>query len=404
MFKNKNGSWYFKIKKIKYDLKFLLFKRTKQIGFFKSFEEINFLQRIQISENQLSTSYAPKCINSTTLFQEVLLNNISAYKIKAARILLNTNAVYMPIDKTMYHEMWNDKEDILYLDYSSKNIFRHNINQVRFSHKLANDVIDKGIFLGCTFVTNYYHFLLELVARVAYFERIPNAKNYPILISDKVLEIESFKSIINIFFNGYQVKYLNDTYIYEIKEAWYLTSPNSNLPNIKCGTKFEIRHTKLRLESVQFLRNKCFDYVLNSPRVEKIYNKIFIKRKSDLRGYNQDEIVNCATKYGFHCVYFEELSFVEQVKTMQYADYVIGPTGAAWTNLVFSKEGAKGLIWMGSNWGNISMFSTLAKMVNFDLNYIVYDSLSDDYHEKFELDLCLFEDNLKQVLTLKKVL
>jgi capsular polysaccharide biosynthesis protein len=399
MFKNKNGSWYFKVKKIKYDLKFFLFKRTKQIGFFKSFEEIKFLQRIQISENQLSTSYAPKCINKTFLYQEVLLNNIIAYKIQTARILLNTNAVYTPIDKTMYHEMWHDKEDVLYLDYSSKNIFRHNTNQVRFSHKLANEILDKGIFLGCTFVSNYYHFLLELVARVAYLKQIPNAKNYPILISDKVLKFESFKSIINIFFTGYQVQYLDDSFIYEIKEVWYLTSPNSNLPNIKYGTKFEIRHTKLRLESVQYLRKKCFDYVFNLPKDSNTYNKIFIKRKSNVRGYNQDEIVNCATKYGFNSVYFEELSFVEQVRIMQHADYVIGPTGAAWTNLVFAKEGAKGLIWMGSNWGNVSMFSTLAKMVNFDLNYIIYDSLSVDYHEEFELDLCEFEDNLKQVLT-----
>ena len=45
------------------------------------------------------------------------------------------------------------------------------------------------------------------------------------------------------------------------------------------------------------------------------------------------------------------------------------------------------------------MFSTLAKMVNFDLNYIIYDSLSVNYHEKFALDLDLFENNLKMLLT-----
>lgn len=399
MFQIKNSARYFKIKKIKYDLKFLLFKRTKQIGFFRNIEEIKFLNKIQISENQLSTSFAPKCINNTILFQDVLLNNITAYKIQKARILLNTNAVYTPVDNTLYCEMWHDKDDALYLDYTSKNIFRHDLNQVRFSHKLADDVIVKGIFLGCTFVTNYYHFLLELVSRVAYLAHIPNAKNYPILISDKVLEIESFKSIINIFFNDYKIKYLNDSLIYEIKEVWYLTSPNSNLPNIKYGNKFEIRHTKLRVESVQFLRNKCFDYIINSNKNVKTYSKIFIKRKSDIRGYNQDEISNCASKYGFHSVYFEELSFEEQVKIMQHADYVIGATGAAWTNLIFAKEQAKGLIWMGSNWGNVSMFSTIAKMVNFDLNYFIFDSLSLDYHEKFAIDLDLFENNLKLLLT-----
>jgi hypothetical protein len=49
--------------------------------------------------------------------------------------------------------------------------------------------------------------------------------------------------------------------------------------------------------------------------------------------------------------------------------------------------------WDVSSWPQRYQYSS------FDLNYIIYDSLSVDYHEEFELDLCEFEDNLKQVLT-----
>lgn len=399
MFINKNGSWYFRIKKIKYDFKFLFLKRTKQIGFFKDIDDIVYSNKIQISDNQIGKSFPPKQSNITDSHQDVTLNNIIAYNLKEARILLNTNTVYMPVNNTLYYEKWHDNEDELVFDYSSKSVIRHNLEYVRFNHLLADKNIEYGIFLGCTFIANYYHFLLEMVARVAYLNFIPNAKNIPILISDKVLEIESFKNIIEIFFKNYKIKYLNDNYIYEVNDLWYLTSPNTNLPNIKYGNKFQLNHTKIRLESVQFLRKNSIDYVSNLNLTIKNNNKIFIKRKSDIRGFNQDEIANCAINYGFKCIYFEDLNFMEQVAIMQHADFVIGATGAAWTNLIFAKEGAKGLIWMGSNWGNVAMFSTLAKMVNFDLNYIIYDSLSVNYHEKFALDLDLFENNLKMLLT-----
>jgi hypothetical protein len=399
MFKNENGSCYYRIKKIKYDFKFLFLKRTKQIGYFKAIEDINYTNKIQISENQVGESFPPKQIGTYYPPQGVILNNIIAYNLKKTRILLNTNAVYMPVNNTLFYEKWHDKKDELVFDYSSKSIIKHNLDQVRFNHKKADKKIENGIFLGCTFITNYYHFLLEMVARVAYLHVIPNAENIPILISDKVLEIESFKNIIEIFFKNYQIKYLNDNYIYEVNDLWYLTSPNTNLPNIKYGNKFELNHTKIRLESVQYIRKNSIDYVSDLSLTVKNYSKIFIKRKSDIRSFNQDEIINCAINYGFNCVFFEDLNFMEQVTIMQHADYVIGATGAAWTNLIFAKEGAKGLIWMGSNWGNVSMFSTLAKMVNFDLNYIIFDSLTVDYHEKFELDLNLFENNLKMLLT-----
>ena len=402
MLKNKNKLWYFK-KKIMWDLKFLFSKRTKQISFFKDIDDINYSNKIQISENQLGKSFPPKQRghSGSSSAQDVTLNNIIAYNLKNTRILLSTNTVFMPVNNTLFYEKWHDNKDKLVVDYTSngKSIIKHNLEQVCFNHLMANKKIENGIFLGCTFITNYYHFFLEMVARVEYLHLIPNAENTPILISDKVLEKESFKNIIEIFFKNYQIKYLNDNYIYKVNNLWYLTSPNTNLPNIKYGNFFELNHTKIRLESVQFLRKKSIDYVSNLSLTVKNNNKIFIKRKSYIRGFNQEEIANCAINYGFDCVYFEDLNFMEQVAIMQHADYVIGATGAAWTNLIFAKEGAKGLIWMGSNWGNISMFSTLAKMVNFDLNYIIYDSLSVDYHEKFALDLNLFENNLKMLLT-----
>ena len=107
MLKNKNELWYFK-KKIKWDLKFLFSKRTKQISFFKDIDDINYSNKIQISENQLGKSFPPKQrghIGSSSS-QDVTLNNIIAYNLKNTRILLSTNTVFMPVNNTLFYEKW----------------------------------------------------------------------------------------------------------------------------------------------------------------------------------------------------------------------------------------------------------------------------------------------------------
>jgi capsular polysaccharide biosynthesis protein len=279
-------------------------------------------------------------------------------------------------------------------DYTSKDVARHNQNKVILKHTLSKDKIESALFLGCNFPTNYYHFLLELVSRIAYIESIPDHKKLPILITEKVLQFESLKKIIEIFFQDYTIIYLNENCAYEVNNLWYITSPNTVLPNVLYGGEFEAKYAKIRPESIDYLRNKSINFFKTDYKTTKIISKIFIKRKSETRSYNQNEIEECALNYGFESIYFEDLSFEEQVFILQNADYVVGPTGAAWTNLIFAKAGAKGLIWAGSNWGNASVFSTLAEIVNFDLNYMFFESKSKNHHENYTLNLQFFEQNL----------
>jgi capsular polysaccharide biosynthesis protein len=313
---------------------------------------------------------------------------------------LNSNAIYSKKNNTVYYENWNDQNETQICDYSSKEIVNHNENKAIIKYKISTERLNKAIFLGCTFPSSYYHFLVELISRTAYLSQIPNSKNLPIIISNSILQYDSLTTISSIFLKDYKVIYLNNEYSYEVDDLWYITSPNSLVPNIKKGGKFEAKHSKIRPESILYLRHKCFEFLNFEPVKITTHSKIFIKRKANARTYNQDEIENSAKKYGFQSVYFEDLTFSEQLKTINNADYIIGATGAAWTNLIFAKNGGKGLIWAESNWENLSMFSTIASIVNFDLNYMIFNSKTNDYHENYILELDVFENNLKKLLYL----
>ena len=71
-------------------------------------------------------------------------------------------------------------------------------------------------------------------------------------------------------------------------------------------------------------------------------------------------------------MFMEELSLKNQIELVSNAEVIAGPTGAAWTNLIFCRERTKCLCWMSDGYGDFSAFSNLAKIVGADLRYITY--------------------------------
>ena len=98
----------------------------------------------------------------------------------------------------------------------------------------------------------------------------------------------------------------------------------------------------------------------------------------------------------------EDLSFTEQVRTVYHADFIVGPTGAAWTNLIFCKAGTKTLCWMAEEIGDFSAFSTIAHLLNVDMRYLTYKSgvkmTSDLYFHDYHIDIDLIENGLYELL------
>ncbi len=86
----------------------------------------------------------------------------------------------------------------------------------------------------------------------------------------------------------------------------------------------------------------------------------------------------------------EELSLKEQILLISNAEMIAGPTGAAWTNLIFCREGTKCLCWMADGYGEFSAFSNLARIVGADLRYVIHrtgaKSTGELYYSSYHLD------------------
>ena len=155
----------------------------------------------------------------------------------------------------------------------------------------------------------------------------------------------------------------------------------------KRKNKKKIRAKKICLENLD----------LTKVKTEKV-EKVFIARKSQFRKYNEAEIIKVAKDFGFQEVFFEDLNIHEQIFMVQNAKYITGPSGAAWTNLLFADSNAKGLTWLSSVWGDFSVYSTMAKIIGFDLNYYIYPQVTEDFHEDYILNPKIFAQHLKTLL------
>lgn len=341
-------------------------------------------------------AYGPHYIGRKQSTESVRLPEIHYYVFERARVSVNSSSVIL-----------NDKQVIIdrapVLDQSKCNyaggqIIAHGGNTalVRLGKSTH---IEKGIFLGGNGTSNYYHWMIEILPKLEFLSKLPeHYQNYPLLVSDDIVRIPSFREILDLFAHGCEPIVLNKHLSYVVDELVYINSP-SNIPfNLVGNQKAKPSDCAIDSLSINYVRKVALQHALRVTALSNYPKKIFLCRKSGIRNYNQDEVFNYLADLGFKKIFLEDLSFMEQVKTIHQADFIVGPTGAAWTNLIFCKSGAKGLCWMADETGDFSAFSSIAGMTGVDLRYVTYQSdvrsTQELYFKDYYIALSMIEKGL----------
>jgi len=123
--------------------------------------------------------------------------------------------------------------------------------------------------------------------------------------------------------------------------------------------------------------------------------RIFLTRKSTKkRHYNESEVWGVLKEYGFEVVAPETYTFCEQMALFNNADYIVGGSGAAFTNLLFCHSGCK-VICFRSIRNYSPIFSTIANIVDVKMRYLagISDSTVD-----LHADYIVSTDKLKKMI------
>lgn len=337
-------------------------------------------------------SYSPRYIGTEQTKQPIITPSISAYRFENATISPINSAITLDKNITILTRIPSMIDGSA--DYSGGNIIAHGSRKVLL-RKFNTEKIQHGIAITGSSDTNYYHWILEVLSKLQYIKQLPNHySNYPIIISEKVQEIPSIKEFFNLFNMKNEIIYLKSIQQYRINELIYITPPNYLAPNMALGEKYQANHCYITKESILFLKKIALSqYKKTNNSLSP--QRIFLARKPFIRSYNQDEVMSLLTKYGFVVIYLEELSFEKQVELMQHAEFIIGSTGAAWTNLIFVNSGIKALTWIAKESGDFAGYSSLAHHVDIQLDFITYTAGNQDsrglYFSPYTIDCKMIE-------------
>jgi capsular polysaccharide biosynthesis protein len=337
----------------------------------------------ELEENKIITfkekcngfSYSPHFLGSVQNKQPIVIPSISAYKFENASISPINSAITLNNNLTILTRVPSMEDGCA--DYSGGSIIAHGIKRVLLS-KLKNEKIKRGIAITGSNDTNYYHWILEVLSKLQYIKQLPDHySNYPIMISEKAQHIPSIKKFFDLFNIKNEIIWLKSIQQYNVGELIYITPPNYIAPNLTLGKKCQATHCYISPRSIHYLKAIALSKSgkkanISSPK------RVFLARKSFIRNYNQDEIMSLLAAHDFVAVYLEELDFEMQVELMQQAEIIIGPTGAAWTNLIFANSGIKALTWIAKEAGDFSGYSSLAHHVNIQLDFITYKAGTQD--------------------------
>lgn len=229
--------------------------------------------------------------------------------------------------------------------------------------------IKKGICVFGQGDANWYHWIAEFIPLALLSQRLPAAyKDFPLLVPQATLEFPSFKDILDLCRGDRSVTVLQDGQQYRVNQLVYIPPPVSGPFNMRDNQWPEPRDYIQNIGVMRLLRDTVLAE-LGISRTSDGPRKVFLARRPGARSYNQDEIIAAAVSREFEPVLMETLSFREQVQLIHNADYVAGPSGAAFANTLFMKPGSRSLCWTFRQYEGACVFSNLAHMAGSCMQY-----------------------------------
>lgn len=330
----------------------------------------------------------PSYINKAQVIEKVIIPKVALYRFTGGYISSVSRSVLLPDNNLVIERVKTAEVDNA--DYSSSRLIYHG-KKLAIIRTEKSIHLDKGILINGGSETNYYHWMLEILSQLQFVDELPQEyDDYPIIISSSSQRISAVKSFIDKAEICRSFIYIDSLSYYQVGDLLMITPPNNLVPNLKNISWSNVRNSYVRSESLHYLR-KIASKSIQCVGKGGIYKRVFLARKNFIRKYNQDALFTALSKFGFQSIYMEDFSFDDQVAIISKAEIIIGPTGAAWTNILFASPGTKALCWMADEAGDLSCFSNIASALDIDLTYINYSAGSTDtrkiYYASYSIDI-----------------
>lgn len=255
--------------------------------------------------------------------------------------------------------------------------------------------VSNGIMLFGRGTNNWYHWLIETLPCAFMANRLQELSDVPFVVPAKIMETPTFRQSLAIFLRGRKVLTIGSDPV-RFDKLVVIGSPVNEPINLRKGCWPTEEDYGYNPEVLQSYRAA----LLQSLGIEDVDgdDRIFLARATTWRSYNQDELINIAQSHGFRVVYPERLSFREQAKLMLRARAIVGPSGAAFANMIFCRPGTQIMSWVPTQYGGFCSYANLAAVTGAKLSYLFVrytdatDTTADGARAAYQVNPAAFQE------------
>ena len=341
-------------------------------------------------DNVISLHYSPPVFNSPIkkneeLFEVKAIHDYIAI-ISGGRIVGGSNVVILNNTQALY-ELFNYNTEQRY-KYTDGAIVSYNYESCFILAKDSKIILEEAIVLSGNFSFNYYHFIFEILSKIEKVEQLNLNTNIPFVIDKVCFETPQFSELLKVFNKkNRSIISINKREIISINKLYFISGSNilpSEFINDNSIKPSDILFNLTTLSSIRFK-------LLALSSEKEFPKRIYISRAnaSKRRSFNENDVFTVLKNYNFELISPEQYSIADQISMFNKAEYIVGGSGAAFTNLLFCNEKCKVVIFIKDIFP-LSIFSTIASHIGADLIYYTENKSAIKYnniHESFNIDI-----------------
>jgi capsular polysaccharide biosynthesis protein len=220
----------------------------------------------------------------------------------------------------------------------------------------------------------------------------------PLLVDEVCFRIPQYIELLTLLNEkGRKLIPVKKDHTYLVNRLYVVSCPNYLPPNYVKIYEAVPSDFLYDLSSLSYLRTALIPASGNISTPAKLF--ISRRKASRRRTYNEDEVFQVLQELGFEKIHPENYSFTDQVQLFNNADFIIGGSGAAFSNLIFCRQTCKVICLTNYNFP-LSIFSTIASFIGLELTYMYDSTLSyaqtDDLHHSFTVDVIRLKSIVSQ--------
>jgi len=267
--------------------------------------------------------------------------------------------------------------------------------------------IDRCVLLTARGASNYFHWLIEVIPKLHLLDEHGKYKNMPLVIEANMPK-QHYELLKNIIGNKRKILLADIDTHYIVKHAVIPSRLSSLVFDYQPDCRIEYDDFRFNPIAIQYLRKRLLKGDASNNK-----RRLYLTRKgSKIRSLvNEQEIEDLFKQYGFEIVYPGKLNFNEQLGLFSSAEIIAGPSGAAFSNIVFAPKNCKVMLFTQHGENTHVIYHALANAAGLEMFYKIEGKIIEDsgdalneykqgrtMHADFEMELIALEKTLQAVV------